>query len=612
VAGSRGFKAAISFETTSPFLGSPDSVTNALTTLLATHAQHPAYFRYQGQPVIFFWRQQQYSPEQWAAIRSRVDPNHSTLWIAEGTDLAYQSVFDGHYLYSIAWAGAPASEQAKWGNRVRDWSAKNQTSRLWVATAMPGYNDTRLPRANAFAVARRNGAYYRETWQGALASQPNMVVINSFNEWPEGSHIEPSSGYGSFYLDLTRELVTALRGSPPPAPAAVPAAAQAVTPAATAEPPTGPYVKVTEGANIRSGPDTSFERVGQLAAGSTIAVISKTKAGDWWQVTFPRGSDNTAWVKADIVEFVGDPAAVPVVETPAVTATTAATVSATPVPASVAIPAGGVNVRSGPGLDFKRLGRLEAGAQAVVTGKDDSSQWWQIEYPAGENGLGWVAVSVVDFKGDATTVKVMPGPDQPTPTPTVTPSPTLAPTPTPTEVIIAGTIEVTEPINVRGEPSTDGDLLGGLYQGDQADVLAISQDGEWWLIDFPDGPEGQGWVNAEFVSFVGDKQAVPIFGLGTATPTPGPTNTPTATATPKLPKFTEIPTLAPTSTSIYQATSAAILAARGTPDSALTIITEPAPANSLSWDDLPWGIISLILIAVFLWYQFIYRRRRSS
>ena len=31
------------------------------------------------------------------------------------------------------------------------------------------------------------------------------MIVNSFNEWPEGSYIEPSRLYGSAYLDLTRE-----------------------------------------------------------------------------------------------------------------------------------------------------------------------------------------------------------------------------------------------------------------------------------------------------------------------------------------------------------------------------------------------------------------------
>lgn len=631
VAGTKGFKAALDLEVTSPFLGSVSSVTDALAKLLATHAQHPAYLRYQDKPVIFFWRQQQFSVEQWAAIRQQVDPNRASLWIAEGTDLSYQAVFDGHHLYSIAWAASPADELAKWGNKVRAYAAENGFNRLWVATVMPGYDDTRLPRANSFAVPRRNGDYFRETWRGAVASQPAMIIITSFNEWPEGTHLEPSASYGNLYLDVTRELVTSMRGSPPPAlAAAAPApAVETSTPesATTPEPiatPSGPYIVAGEGANIRSGPDTTFDRVGQLAANSPIEVIGQTEAGDWWQINFPRGSNSIGWVNAEVVEFKGDAKAVAVVEapSPAQASSTAqadlqasATVTATAAVSStvpvVTTSAGGVNVRSGPGLDFELVGKLDANAEAEVTGKNETGEWWQIKYEEGEGGLAWVANAVVDFSGDASSVPVVKF-DAPTATPTTRPSPTVTPTPSPTEPVIAGTVEVTDPINVRAEPSTESDLLGGLYLGDKANVLAISKDGDWWQIEFPEGPEGTGWVSADFVRFQGDQAAVPIFGQGTVTPTPQATRTPTKapTPTPTPPALVELPTLAPTATSIYQPTAAALLAERGTPDPILIELPDDANTSSFSWSDFPWGILSLVVIAAFLFYQFYWRRRQ--
>ena len=65
------------------------------------------------------------------------------------------------------------------------------------------------------------------------------------------------------------------------------------------------------------------------------------------------------------------------------------------------------------------------------------------------------------------------------------------------------------------------------------------------------------------LQFSGEQGSVPIFGLGTATPTPGPSVTPTVgtTPTPVSTITSEQPTLAPTATSIYEGTSAAILAA---------------------------------------------------
>ena len=518
VAAATNFKAAVDVETTGPFFADAAAVTDALTTLLATHTQHPAYLRYQGRPVIFFWRQQRFSVEEWATIRNQVDPGRVTLWIAEGTDLAYQSVFDGHHLYSIAWADSPVDQLARWGNQVRSYAADNQAERLWVATAMPGYDDTRQPRANTFAVPRRNGDYYRQTWQGAVASRPDMIIITSFNEWPEGTHLEPSQAYGNQYLELTRELVTGLRGA---APAPIQAAFQ--TPPQAEEtpvpPPEEPYVRITGLTNVRRGPATSFERVGALGEGAFAGVIGQNEARSWWQIEFEAGPEGHGWVAAEVVQFVGDATAVPIVAGPAPPG------SDQPVEAvvTVVVPAGQANVRSGPAPDFDLLGQLEAGDTAVVVGQSETGDWWQIEYDAGVDGLAWVANAVVELVGDRATVPVVVvplEPGAPTPTPTATPTP---------EPIIAGSVEATDPVNVRAEPSLDGSLVGGLYPGETADVLAVSPDGEWWQIEFAAGPAGLAWVAAEFVRFQGDRNAVPIFGLGTPTPTPGPTDTPTAT-----------------------------------------------------------------------------------
>jgi len=90
---------------------------------------------------------------------------------------------------------------------------RNGTQKLWIATAMPGYDDSRmLDRRDRFARARDDGAYYQRTWAGAVATNPDMISISSFNEWTEGHQIEPSVTYGSLYLDLTRELISAWKG----------------------------------------------------------------------------------------------------------------------------------------------------------------------------------------------------------------------------------------------------------------------------------------------------------------------------------------------------------------------------------------------------------------
>jgi len=228
VSAASGLRAAVDFETQGPFFSSAGDVQSALATLLSGHARHPAYLKVNGKPVVFFWRQQRFGVDAWAAIRQQVDPEHKSIWIAEGTDLAYLRVFDGIHLYSVAWSADPSPVLVNFGAKVRK-AAQDLGFRYWVATAMPGYDDTRLRGAGGFARERANGDYFRATFSGAAKSGADWTIVTSFNEWPEGSMIEPSTSYGDTYLNLTRELAAAYRTGAVIAPTVAPA----LTPTAT-------------------------------------------------------------------------------------------------------------------------------------------------------------------------------------------------------------------------------------------------------------------------------------------------------------------------------------------------------------------------------------------
>jgi hypothetical protein len=217
VAAQKGFRVAAEFDINSPFMGGVDSYADNLRHLHTVHAAHPAYLRYQGRPVVFFYNVSRLPVSTWQSLRNQVDPGHNSLWIAEGTDLAYQSVFDGHHLYSITWPNRvpPAKTLSQWGNRVRKYNQEHNTAKLWIATVMPGYDDRKARPGSGFAQSRQGGEYYRQCWQAAIASKPQWVIINSFNEWPEGSYIEPSQTYGNLYLDLTREWAARFKGAQP-------------------------------------------------------------------------------------------------------------------------------------------------------------------------------------------------------------------------------------------------------------------------------------------------------------------------------------------------------------------------------------------------------------
>jgi hypothetical protein len=253
------------------------------------------------------------------SIRDQVDPGRGSIWIAEGIDMSYQAVFDGHHLYSVTWN--PPSNVFTTANKFSRWmqDARNRygSHRYWVATVMPGYNDLRTGRGNAFARSREDGAYYVQTWQAAIGSNPDWIIITSFNEWPEGTYIEPSQAYGDRYLGLTAEWAGRFKSgegqvyTPPPAPAVDSPPAAPPTPAPTATPaPTPSFAAVrveTAVLNLRSAPSTSATLLGQASAGSVWRTLGKLPDESWWQVCCI--DRQRAWVSAQWVQPIGPSAA---------------------------------------------------------------------------------------------------------------------------------------------------------------------------------------------------------------------------------------------------------------------------------------------------------------
>ncbi len=309
-AGARNFKIAILFETDSPFFGGVGDVVGALQHANNVHVNHPAYLRVDGRPVFFFWRPTVYGVETWRNIRSQADPGYSNIWISEGVDTTYLNVFDGHHLYSNTW-NPPAdlgNTNNKFANLVAQMRQQTGAYKYWVATVMPGYNDVRIRPGGGFAKDREGGNYFVRSWQAAMASNPDWIIITSFNEWPEGSYIEPSAAFGRQYLDLSAAWSGQFKagGGAAVDPALVSAAvAPAPQPTATPRPePTVPtaFVEVAL-LNLRAGPGTDFPLVGQVAAGEALPVTARhAEDPEWWQVA---AGDETAWVFGPLVELAG-------------------------------------------------------------------------------------------------------------------------------------------------------------------------------------------------------------------------------------------------------------------------------------------------------------------
>jgi len=85
-------------------------------------------------------------------------------------------------------------------------SYPNQTTDK-IASISPGL-DTRfiLSRSVTKLIDRRNGDFYREGWIRAIECHTPWVVVETWNEFHEGTDIAESKQFGRHYLDITHEL----------------------------------------------------------------------------------------------------------------------------------------------------------------------------------------------------------------------------------------------------------------------------------------------------------------------------------------------------------------------------------------------------------------------
>jgi Glycosyl hydrolase family 99 len=213
------FASTIYYESDAPALQGFNNIVKQLRYVLTTYANSSYFFHWHGKPVIFFWDPLGggRSLSMWQTVRNQVDPHNNTIWSAEGVNTNLLSVFDGIHLFSAAYWGIQhnnitAVDQG-FRSAITAYNQAHHTQKIWAAGVFPGFNDTKVPgRKGTFIVPRNNGATYRMSWNGALASSPDWVTITSFNEWYEGAMIEPSISYNMQYLDLTHQFATQWHG----------------------------------------------------------------------------------------------------------------------------------------------------------------------------------------------------------------------------------------------------------------------------------------------------------------------------------------------------------------------------------------------------------------
>lgn len=200
-----------------PFPGrSAQSVRDALVYLVERFGKSPACHRlpsHGNRPVMFVYDSYLTPAKDWATILTRdgartlrgtdADAVVIGLWVKEHEEtFMLEGGFDGFYTYFATDGFTYGSTVKNWGH-LAEWAVAN--GKLFVPCVAPGYIDTRIrPWNDVNTRGREGGAYYDRMWTAALKVSPALVAITSFNEWHEGTQIEPAAPKqipGYTYLD---------------------------------------------------------------------------------------------------------------------------------------------------------------------------------------------------------------------------------------------------------------------------------------------------------------------------------------------------------------------------------------------------------------------------
>jgi hypothetical protein len=171
------------------------------------YAQHPALLKVRGRPVIFVYVANAFTADEWRMIVQSLEQSGRRMSLmADSPDPALLSSFSGAFRYATA--DIPPSDLEGFYTdqalRTQSYNLNNGgPRRVYAATVSPGYDDRRLGRTTSSVIDRAHGSLYDTQWRAAVSAAPDWMLITSWNEFYENTHIEPSERYQRQYQDRT-------------------------------------------------------------------------------------------------------------------------------------------------------------------------------------------------------------------------------------------------------------------------------------------------------------------------------------------------------------------------------------------------------------------------
>lgn len=166
-----------------------DLLTNHIDYLNTNFFYRNNYVQHGGKPLfMIFGPQSQLTGPEWNEV---LQQNYAFVGVVWMVETAMKPYFDG----MMSWTAESGAALNELLNCQQDYA-------LCIAGAMPGFETTRVGWPT---VDPRNGDNFRAGLSFAKQNNPSYIQIPTWNDWEEGTIIEPSLEFGYDRLEILQE-----------------------------------------------------------------------------------------------------------------------------------------------------------------------------------------------------------------------------------------------------------------------------------------------------------------------------------------------------------------------------------------------------------------------
>ena len=160
-------------------------------------------------------------------------------------------------------------------------------------------------------------------------------------------------------------------------------------------------------------------------------------------------------------------------------------------------------VYSGPDVSYQIYGNILSEQEVEILGESVDKKWLAINLPTVQSGVGWI-------QSEKSSANLLTSNDNNTSNPAQIGTPSLV---------------ANADVDVYNGPGVRYEVLGMLLENQEAEILGVSSNRDWWLIRYPFTEGGQGWVaddgvtarNTENVQVVNNEEPADTGELATVT-----------------------------------------------------------------------------------------------